>query len=96
MLIRTIVLSSLAVLVLSACASQPAAKDAQRCAAQIDILERELPVARAKRARGHAGLDEAAGLLVEARQQQKLGNYLACVEQLRQARIFTRRVLYDE
>lgn len=94
--IRTFLFYCTVALVLSACASRTSGQHAQRCAAQIDILARELPLARAKRARGHAGLDRAERLLDQARQQQRLGNYQACVEQLQQARIHTRSVLYNE
>ena len=86
-LLATALISSL----LAACAGNPNSPQARRCDAQLDIAERELKIAKAKRARGHINLTKATSLIAAARIQQEFGKYPNCLDKAKRARAYIRR-----
>lgn len=80
-------------LVLVGCAGNPNSPQARRCEARLDVAQRALKIAKAKRARGHIGLTKAASLITAARIQYEFGKYPNCIDKAKRARAYIRKAL---
>ena len=89
---RVLLMITLVSSVLVACAGNPNSPLAKRCEARLEVAERTLKIAKAKRARGHVNITKAAGLIAAARIQYEFGKYPNCIEKANRARAYLRKI----
>lgn len=82
-----------AIVLLSACSSQPANPVASACDGQIKVAAKEYEVASGRWVRGHPDLDRVRQLVKQAYREYQAGNHDGCTETVKQARKLVRPLL---
>ena len=79
-------LLTLAVILLPACAAEPAGRES--CSAQLDAAWHELDLAKAEGFAGTVSYGKAVGLLTAAKTQETFERYEGCLDKAKRARYY--------
>jgi hypothetical protein len=85
---------TLSILLLSACAGQPAnSSAAKRCDNGLSVAYKELKAAESKGFGGSVAIVKATSLLGAARVQQEFGKYPNCIDKVKRARYYIKQAM---